>query len=120
MLDIKARQVWDRLGTPAERDMTILRLESALAAPRPRGRVAAERHEMLCQIVSFLESLLREAQQTGEIDPAVDAHNLATTLVGAWIGLDLLALDFEEQIDREGTLAVIADVLRRFAPPPTP
>lgn len=119
VLDFKARQVWDRLGTPAERDMTILRLESALAAARHGGRFAAERHEMLCQIVSFLESLLREAQQTGEIDPAVDAHNLATTLVGAWIGLDLLALDFEEEIDREGTLAVIADMLRRFAPPST-
>jgi AcrR family transcriptional regulator len=119
VLNVKARQVWDRLGTCAERDMTILRLESALVAARHGGSFAEERHEMLSQVVSFIESLLREAQQAGEIDPAVDAHNLATTLVGAWVGLDLLALDFEEQIDREGTLAVIVEVLRRLAPPST-
>lgn len=119
VLRYKARQVWDRLGTPDERDMTVLRLETALAAARYGGAVAAERHEMLCQIVSFIESLLREAQETGEIDPAADVHNLAATLVGAWIGLDLLALDFGEQIDREGTFAVIVEVLRRFAPPST-
>ncbi|MGD9894698.1 MAG: TetR/AcrR family transcriptional regulator, partial [Dehalococcoidia bacterium] len=100
VLNLTARQVWDRLGTSAERDMTMLRLESALVAARYGGTFAAERHEMLVQIVSFIESLLREAQQTGEIDSAVDAHNLATTLVGAWIGLDLLALDFDEEIDR--------------------
>jgi AcrR family transcriptional regulator len=120
VLNVKARQVWDRLGTPTERDMTILRLESALVAARYGGSFAAERHEMLSQVVSFIESLLRDAQETGEIEPAIDAHNLATTLVGTWVGLDLLALDFEEQIDREGTLAVIGEMLRRFAPPSTP
>src|SRR5688572_21330401 len=57
VLNVKARQVWDRLGTPAERDMTILRLESALVAARYGGSFAAERHEILAQIVSFIESL---------------------------------------------------------------
>jgi AcrR family transcriptional regulator len=120
VLNVKTRQVWDRLGTTAERDMTILRLESALVAARYGGSFAAERHEILSQIVSFIESLLREAQQTGEIDPVADAHCLATTLVGAWIGLDLLALDAGESFNREGTFAVIVEVLRRFAPPSMP
>jgi AcrR family transcriptional regulator len=117
VLSTKARQVWSELGTPSGRDLTILRLESALAAARHGGPVAAERHEMLTAIVSFTETLLWEAQQAGEIVSTVDAHALATTLVAAWVGLDMMSLDLGEQIDRDGTFEVIAGVLRCLAPP---
>lgn len=120
VLSTKARQVWSEIGTPAGRDLTILRLESALAAARHGGPVAAERHEMLSAIVLCTETLLREAQEAGEIAAAVDSRALAMTLVAAWVGLDLMSLDFGEEIDREGTFRVIAGVLRCFAPPADP
>jgi AcrR family transcriptional regulator len=120
LLLAKGRLVWDQHRTEEGREQCIVGLESALAAVRYAGGVAAERRRMWRGGIEFSETLLRMAQARAEIDPALNAHALATTLLAAWVGLGIFSLDFGEELDLDACFDTLVKLLRESAPERSP
>jgi AcrR family transcriptional regulator len=116
LLLAKGRTVWDQHRTEEGREQCIVGLESALAAVRYAGGVAEERRRMWRGGIEFSETLLRLAQARAEIDPALDARALATTLLAAWVGLGVFSLDFGEELDLDACFGTLVKLLRDSAP----
>ena len=120
LLLAKGRLVWDQHRTEAGREQCIVGLESALAAVRYAGGVAEERRRMWRGGIEFSETLLRMAQARAEIDPALDARALATTLLAAWVGLGVFSLDFGDELDLNACFNTLVKLLRDSAPERNP
>ena len=120
LLLAKGRMVWDQHRTEEGRQQCIVGLESALAAVRYGGGVAEERRRMWRAAIEFGETLLRMAQARGEVDPALDARVLATTLRAAWVGLGVFSLDFGDELNLDASFETLVKLLRGGAPEPNP
>ena len=112
----KGRMVWDEIGTAEGREHTIVGMECALAAARYAEGIAAGRRIMWHSGIDFAEELLRQAQAAGEVDPTLDRHALAVTLLASWVGMSILELDLGADLNPDASFAVLVDLLRRCTP----
>lgn len=107
---------WSRMKSEEARTQTLLGLESILASVRYAEELAIERRRMREELIERLARLLHQAQAAGEIDPAIDVRSLSLMLLACVTGLGLMLLDLGDDLDTEGVLAVLIEVLRRSAP----
>ena len=110
------RSVWSSLKREGARESAILNLETVLAAARKPDELGAARREMLTAQIEMLGGLIRQAQAAGEVDTGVDARALATTLLAAYLGSSLLALELGEMVDTDAICDVMNGMLQNLAP----
>jgi AcrR family transcriptional regulator len=109
------RSAWGALKREGARQSAILNLETVLAAARKPEELGAARREMLSAQIELLSGLVRQAQAVGEIDTSVDAQAIATTLLAAYLGSSLLALELGEMVDTDAVCDVMTGMLQTFA-----
>ncbi len=64
-------------------------------------RLGAARREVVDGYIQALSPIIRKAQETGQLDPALDPLGLSQLLMSAYYGLELqLALDPELDVDK--------------------
>lgn len=110
------RVLWEELKSPQSRERTILGLESTLAGLRHAEEIRHQRRQTREDTITWLAQFLGQAQATGELDPKIDPTALAVILHACISGLRILALDLEDRLDLDAALAVLIEMLRRFAP----
>ncbi len=95
------------------RDGMILLLEAILAAVHgPADEQPSTLLDM--DIVDSTISLVKRAQEQGEIDPEVDAAGLALLILGCLQGLQLLIVLFGDKIDTEPATTTLLEAIGRF------
>ena len=108
--------VWADLKSEKAREETILALETTLAAARQSAELGAERRQMRKAEIEMLEQCVRQAQEAGEIDPAVGGRALAVMLLACHLGAHQLDLELQDGADTDALLAGVTETLHRFAP----
>ena len=111
------RSAWGALKREGARESAILNLETVLAAARKPEELGPARREMLSAQIDLLSGLVRQAQAVGEIDAGVDAQAIATTLLAAYLGSSLLALQLGEMVDTDAVCDVMTGMLQTFVSP---
>ncbi len=110
------RAVWASLKSEEAREITILALETTLAAARQSGELGAQHRQMRKAEIKMLEQCVRQAQDAGEIDPAVDGRALAVMLLACHLGAHQLDLELQDGADTDALLAGVTEMLQKFAP----
>ncbi len=108
--------VWADLKSDKAREESILGLETTLAAARQSAELGAERRLMRKAEINMLEQCVRQAQEAGEIDPAVDGRALAVMLLACHLGAHQLDLELQDGADTDALLAGVTEMLHKFAP----
>ena len=108
--------VWAGLKSEKAREETILSLETTLAAARQSAELGAERRHMRKAEITMLEQCVRQAQEAGEIDPAVDGRALAVMLLACHLGAHQLDLELQDGADTDALLAGVIKMLHKFSP----
>jgi AcrR family transcriptional regulator len=94
-----ARQMGDAFGQPDLREQTICSLEAVLLAARDPEGFGIEQRAINAEVTAAIEGLMSAAQDTGELDPQVDAHDLAIVLHACALGLRELQLNSPDVVD---------------------
>ena len=110
------RSAWSELNAEGARESAMLSLETALAAARNPEELGSPRREMLTAQIDMLGGLIRQAQAAGEIDRGVDAQAVALTLLAAYLGSMLLALQLDERVDTYAVCELMTDLVEHLAP----
>jgi AcrR family transcriptional regulator len=108
------RIAWDGIRKEDGPEQTILSLEMNLAGARRPEEYGRERRELARRRVALLEGLVRDARSKGEVDPTVDPRALALTLMAAYLGSRILALDLGEDADTEAVHGMTMSLLSEF------
>jgi AcrR family transcriptional regulator len=109
------RIAWDSIREADAQEQSILNLEMALAGARRPEEFGRDLRELARRRVGLLEALLREARAKGEIDPAIDPRALALTLMAAYLGSRVLALDLGDEADTEAIHGMTMSLLAAFS-----
>jgi AcrR family transcriptional regulator len=110
LLQESGHQVWRALTDAGAHDLAVLNLESTLVAAR-NPEVAAALAEAMRATPRLLVQLVQLAQQRGELEAGVDAVALATLLVAATSGLQMLSLQLQGDVDVEAVWTVLGRLL---------
>lgn len=110
------RTVWEQRKQPSAAASIILQLETTLASARNPGSLGAERRTMRQECFGMVETFVKQAQDAGELDPEIDARALATALVACSDGLGIYFLEMGEELDQDGVLKVLTEMLGRLRP----
>ena len=109
------RQEWDGMAEPENRDATMLYLETALAAVRRPEELYAARREVVGTLITEIESLVRQAQESGEITKEIDAPSLAATLLAAHVGTSVIRLQMDE-LEPSKVFEAIRQIMKSLKP----
>jgi AcrR family transcriptional regulator len=108
------RIAWDAMKDGDAAEQTVLSLETYLAGARRPEEYGRELRDLARRRVGLLEALVREARSNGEIDPSVDPRALALTLMAAYIGSRVLALELAEEADTDAIHRMTMSLLAEF------
>jgi AcrR family transcriptional regulator len=111
------RVVGERLRGEGVREANILQLEAILDDARRSDEFVAESRQLRRGYLALTERVLRQAQATGGLDPALDTQGLAVMFMACMVGVQVLALEVEDAVEMEPVLHVFTEMLRRLAPP---
>lgn len=97
-------------------DQVIVGFEAAIAAAREPEQFGNEVCEGAEALTEALRSLVTAAQDAGEIDPDVEARQLAVVLHAVGLGLRELRLIHGTSLDAAGAFSMVSGMLRRMGP----
>jgi TetR/AcrR family transcriptional regulator, transcriptional repressor of aconitase len=97
-------------------DHVIVGFEAAIAAAREPEQFGNELCEDAEALTGALRSLIYAAQDAGEIDPDIDARQLAVVLHAVGLGLRELRLIHRGTLDAAGAFDMVTTMLRRMGP----
>jgi len=109
------RIAWDSILEAGAAEQTVLNLEMVLAGARRPEEFGSDLRELARRRVGLLEALVREARAKGEIDPTLDPRALALTLMAAYTGSRVLALDLGDEADSEAVHGMTMSLLAAFS-----
>lgn len=95
------------------RESTMLTLESALVAARSADFGPAVQRQT-ANVRDSLASLVRAAQDAGELDPSVDARALGELLLSVVSGLNLVKLQLNGDVDADGVWSLLQRMVGSF------
>jgi AcrR family transcriptional regulator len=103
------RRVWVELD---DRDAMICDMQMAITAAQYPDEVGPEVAQTSIAARQLLVEMVRAAQQSGEIDPTVDATQLAVLLQAATTGIQMLKLTDDNDVDAESAFNLMVRMVR--------
>ena len=107
------RKVWVDLD---DRDAFICDIQMALAAARDPEDYGIDLKATRDEVRTLLRELVKQAQAAGEIDPTLDAEQLALILQACTAGIQMFKITPEDDLDLEGTFNLFVRMVRGLAP----
>lgn len=106
------RQMGEAYDDPGLREQTICSFEAVLAGTRDPDGFGVEQSAITREITSGLEALMSGAQALGELDPTLNAEDLAVVLHAFALGLRELHLLLPEEIDARRAYDLVGRLVR--------
>jgi AcrR family transcriptional regulator len=110
------RAVWDEFKQPGIRDEYAVRLAASAMASRPDDPLQAEMQAIHTEVVQRIGHAIRLVQAAGELPQDIDADSLALTILSCVLGLRMLFVEFDGEVNTEGVYEMLARMMRGFAP----
>lgn len=105
------RDMWRQSGN----DKIIGEMETILAAARDPEDIGKMLRCARRKVHDAIEEIVKQGQQTGEIDPDLDSRTLAITLFAFVYGIGVMSLEHEEE-ERDAMFDTLSVVLDRLGP----
>lgn len=106
------RAVWDEFNEPGIRDQYAVRLAATVAASRPDDPLQGEMRDMHAEVLGRIKLAIEQIKAAGELGNDVDADATALTILSCVLGLRMLFVEFDGQIDTEGVYEILGKMLR--------
>ena len=110
------RVVWDEFRQPDARDQYAVQLAATLGGGDGDERLGAAMRGTHRDVLERLAALISQAQQAGELTKDIDADGLALTILSCVQGLQMLFVEFNEEVNTEAVYAVLGRMLRGLTP----
>lgn len=110
------RVVWDEFKQPGIRDEYAVRLAASALASRPDDPLQTELRGIHTEVLDRIAESIRQVRGAGELRQDVDADSVALTILSCVLGLRMLFVEFDGEINTEGVYEVLGQMLSGFAP----
>ena len=110
------RVVWDEFRQTDVRGQYAVQLAATLGGGDGDERLSAEMRGTHRDVLERLAELISQAQQAGELTKDIDAGGLALTILSCVQGLQMLFVEFNEEVNTEAVYAVLGRMLRGLTP----